>query len=96
MTLKDYCATIRPLPVEAIRRHYAGKRRIAVIDRDISLGAGGVLWGETRALAAGDTLVQNYIAGLGGGDVRPEHISAMLADLAVRDASGSPTVMEAL
>ena len=86
----------RPLPAEAIRRHYAGKRRIAVIDRDISLGAGGVLWAETRGLAANGTIVQNYIAGLGGGDVRPEHVANMLADIAGRESAGAPAVMEAL
>jgi pyruvate/2-oxoacid:ferredoxin oxidoreductase alpha subunit len=86
----------RPLPVEAIRAAYAGKKRIAVIDRDISLGLGGVLWAETRALAEPGTVVQNYLAGLGGGDVRPEHIVAMLADLERRETAGAPSMMEAV
>ncbi len=86
----------RPLPVEAIRRWYAGRRRIAVIDRNISLGLGGVLWAETRGLADAGATVQNYIAGLGGGDVRPEHILNMVADLQARTISGAPAVMEAL
>jgi pyruvate/2-oxoacid:ferredoxin oxidoreductase alpha subunit len=38
----------RPLPSEAIKDWFAGRKRIAVIDRDISLGFGGVLWGEIR------------------------------------------------
>jgi pyruvate/2-oxoacid:ferredoxin oxidoreductase alpha subunit len=86
----------RPLPVEAIRACYAGKQRIAVIDRDISLGLGGVLWAETRSLADPGAVVQNYIAGLGGGDVRPEHIVKMLADLQSRESSGAPALMEAV
>ena len=86
----------RPLPQEAIRAAYAGKQRIAVIDRNISIGLGGVLWSETRALADPGTVVQNYLAGLGGGDVRPEHIVAMLGDLEARDASGAPSIMEAV
>ncbi|HEY0281342.1 MAG TPA: hypothetical protein VGC27_01825 [Rhizomicrobium sp.] len=86
----------RPLPVEAIRAHYAGKRHIAVIDRNISLGLGGVLWSETHCLADSGAVVQNYIAGLGGGDVRPEHIAAMLADLAPRKMAGPPSMMEAV
>jgi pyruvate/2-oxoacid:ferredoxin oxidoreductase alpha subunit len=86
----------RPLPVEAIRACYAGKRRIAVIDRNIGLGLGGVLWSETRGLADAGTVVQNYMTGIGGGDVRPEHILAMLADLKSRRASGAPSMMEAV
>ncbi|MDE2135385.1 MAG: pyruvate ferredoxin oxidoreductase [Alphaproteobacteria bacterium] len=86
----------RPLPVEAIRACYAGKQRIAVIDRNISLGLGGVLWSETRSLADAGAVVQNYMAGLGGGDVRPEHIVAMLADLEPRETAGAPSMMEAL
>jgi len=86
----------RPLPVEAIRASYAGKKRIAVIDRNISLGLGGVLWSETRCLAEPGTVVQNYVAGLGGGDVRPEHIVKMLADVRARKISGAPAIMEAV
>jgi pyruvate/2-oxoacid:ferredoxin oxidoreductase alpha subunit len=86
----------RPLPVEAIQAHYAGKKRIAVIDRNISLGLGGVLWLETRCLADPGAVVQSYVAGLGGGDVRPEHIVAMLADLERRDIAGPPSMMEAV
>jgi len=61
----------RPLPAEAIRAVMAGKQRVMVLDRDVSLGFGGVLWGEVRALADPGAVVQNYIAGLGGGDVLP-------------------------
>jgi pyruvate/2-oxoacid:ferredoxin oxidoreductase alpha subunit len=86
----------RPLPVEALRAHYAGKKRIAVIDRNISLGLGGVLWSESRSLADPGAVVQNYLAGLGGGDVRPEHIVKMLADLETRPVSGAPAIMEAV
>lgn len=86
---------LRPLPAAALRACFAGKRRIAVIDRDISLGFGGVLWGEVAALAEPGTVVQSYMAGVGGGDVRPEHIEGMLADLAPRTGAGAPVLMEA-
>ncbi|MFB0935527.1 MAG: hypothetical protein QMB52_07110 [Propionivibrio sp.] len=85
----------RPLPMEAIRAWFAGKQRIAVIDRDVSLGFGGVLWGEVNALADPGTVVQSYLAGLGGGDVRPEHIENMLSDLLPRTSAGLPAMMEA-
>ena len=85
----------RPLPVDEIKAYFAGKQRIAVIDRDISLGFGGVLWGEVRALADPGAVVQSYMTGLGGGDVRPEHIVNMLADLLPRKFAGQPAMMEA-
>jgi pyruvate/2-oxoacid:ferredoxin oxidoreductase alpha subunit len=87
---------LRPLPTDPLRRWLEGKRAVAVIDRNISLGLGGVLWSELRPLADPGAVVQNYLAGIGGGDVRPEHIEKMLADLHGRSASGPPAVMEAL
>ncbi|GAA0576048.1 pyruvate ferredoxin oxidoreductase [Rhizomicrobium electricum] len=84
----------RPLPVEAIGRVFAGKKRIAVIDRNIGLGMGGVLWQDTRALADPGTVVQDYLAGMGGGDIRPEHIVKMVEDIEARTASGAPKLME--
>jgi pyruvate/2-oxoacid:ferredoxin oxidoreductase alpha subunit len=86
----------RPLPAESIRRWFAGKKRIAVIDRNVSLGMGGILWSEARALADAGAVVQSYMAGLGGGDVRPEHIENLLADLRERKSAGMPAMMEAL
>ena len=87
----------RPLPADAIRAAYAGKKRIAVIDRNISLGLGGVLWAETRSLAEPGTVVQNYMAGLGGGDVRPEHIVDDAGrSAATRSIAGAPAMMEAV
>jgi pyruvate/2-oxoacid:ferredoxin oxidoreductase alpha subunit len=86
----------RPQPLEEIRRCFVGKKRIAVIDRDISLGFGGILWGELRRLAGPDTLVQNYLAGIGGGDIRPEHLEKIYADLNSRREEGAPVFMEAL
>lgn len=86
----------RPLPVDAIKKAFAGKKRIAVIDRNIGLGMGGVLWTETRALADRGAVVQDYLAGMGGGDIRPEHIAKMVADLETRETAGAPQLMEAV
>jgi len=86
----------RPLPAETIRGHFDGKKLIAVIDRNISLGFGGILWGEVRRLAGPDTIVQNYLAGIGGGDIRPGHLEKILADLKGRRVEGEPILVEAL
>ena len=66
-----------------------------MLDRNVSLGFGGVLWGEARGEAAPGAVVQGYMVGLGGGDVRPEHVEAILADLSARDAAGAPVLVEA-
>jgi pyruvate/2-oxoacid:ferredoxin oxidoreductase alpha subunit len=80
----------RPFPAELLSRILSGAPRIAVIDRDISLGFGGVLWGEVRGLVQPGTIVQNYLAGIGGGDVRPEHVELMVTDILERKVAGEP------
>ena len=85
----------RPFPSEALARLLRGASRVAVIDRDISLGLGGVLWAEGRALAPQAALVQGYLTGVGGGDPRPGHVEAILDDLAARRSPGDPVLLEA-
>ncbi len=85
----------RPFPAEQLKRLFRGVKRIAVLDRDISLGFGGVLWGEARGLADGDAVVQNYMIGIGGGDPRPEQIESIVEDLRARSQSGHPVLMQA-
>ena len=84
----------RPFPERLLRAALAGARRVGVIDRDISLGHGGVLWSESRGTVPAGCLVQNYIVGLGGGDIRPQHITRIIDDLADRSEAGAPEIME--
>jgi pyruvate/2-oxoacid:ferredoxin oxidoreductase alpha subunit len=84
----------RPFPVAILRSLLAGCGRIGVLDRDISLGLGGVLWSEILTATPKDSVVQNYILGLGGGDSRPEHIAGVLSDLQEREAAGKPEMLE--
>ena len=84
----------RPMPDSELRKYFAGKQRIAVLDRDISLGFGGVLWGEIRGFADPSAVVQSYMIGVAGGDVRPEHIVNLLTDLGERQASDIPKIVE--
>ncbi len=86
---------LRPFPAGELRELLGRASRVAVIDRDISLGLGGVLWAEGRALAPPGALVQGYVVGLGGGDVRPGHVEAILDDLGKREAPGEPVLLEA-
>jgi pyruvate/2-oxoacid:ferredoxin oxidoreductase alpha subunit len=85
----------RPLPEAALRAHLAGKRRVAVIDRDLSPGLGGIVWGEIRGLGDPGALVQSYLIGLGGGDIRPEHVARVIEHITGCENAGAPVFMEA-
>ncbi len=87
--------TFRPFPSALLAAAFRGRRRIAVVDRNISLGFGGVLWGECRGLADAGAVVQGCMVGVGGGDVRPEHLLAIAEDAASRQVAGAPVIMEA-
>ena len=80
----------RPFPEQELREAMSGIPRIAVLDRDLSPGMGGVLWSELRALADHDSILQGYVLGLGGGDIRPEHLTGILDEMIAREASADP------
>ncbi len=84
----------RPFPEALLRAAFAGRKRIAVLDRDLSPGLGGIVFSEVRGLADPGALVQNYMIGLGGGDVRAEHIERILADVRARERAGAPEFVE--
>jgi pyruvate/2-oxoacid:ferredoxin oxidoreductase alpha subunit len=84
----------RPFPEEELRKALAGKARVGVLDRNICPGLGGILWGELRGIAPKETLVQDYILGLGGGDVQAQHVQGVLEDLMRRERSGQPELVE--
>ena len=87
--------TFRPFPSALLAAAFQGRPRIAVVDRNVSLGFGGVLWGESRGLADPGAMVQGYMIGVGGGDVRPGHVLAIAEDAASRGSAGAPVIMEA-
>jgi pyruvate/2-oxoacid:ferredoxin oxidoreductase alpha subunit len=77
----------RPFPVEAIQQALVGKKKIAVIDRNISLGSGGIFCQELRAAlvhSSDHPLTFSYIAGIGGTDVDPEIIEKIAFDVMKR------------
>lgn len=71
----------RPFPREAIRRLARGTRRLAVIDRNIGFGSGGIFAQEIRSAlyGFGNVPVHSFIAGLGGRDITPEVIEEIVA-----------------
>ncbi len=67
----------RPFPVEAIQQALSGKKKVAVIDRNFSVGGGGIFCQELKSAlvhSADRPLVYSYIAGSGGTDVNPDTI----------------------
>jgi pyruvate/2-oxoacid:ferredoxin oxidoreductase alpha subunit len=67
----------RPFPVEALQTALAGRKKIAVIDRNYSVGGGGIFCQELKSALVHSTdhpMIFSYIAGIGGTDVTPETI----------------------
>ena len=86
----------RPFPARELRDACRAASRIAVLDRNYAAGVGGIFWQDTRAAFQGhrdDLLIQNYIAGLCGGDVTPKVIDDVLADLGARSGAADPVWM---
>ncbi len=66
----------RPFPAGEVRRLCAGTAKLAVIDRNIGFGVGGIFAQEVRAALHNhlDLPVYGFIAGLGGRDITPDTI----------------------
>jgi len=86
----------RPFPESTLREACQSATRVAVLDRNYAAGTGGIFCQDTRAAFQGhrdDVLVQNYLTGLCGGDVTPNVIDEILADLSSRSGAGEPVWM---
>ncbi|MDP3065065.1 MAG: transketolase C-terminal domain-containing protein, partial [Chloroflexota bacterium] len=71
----------RPFPRAELRAALASARAVAVVDRNVSYGYEGALASDLRAALYGlprPPTVLGFIAGLGGSDVTPEHMTHML------------------
>ena len=82
----------RPFPERALVDACGAATKIGVLDRDYAAGLGGVWWQDTRAAfqSARGVLIQDYLVGIGGGDVTPEVVERILDDLARREDQGPP------
>jgi len=82
----------RPFPTRALREALSGIPRVAVLDRNISPGHGGIFAEELRSAMydVADWLrprVDGYVIGLGGRDVTPDVIGECLD----RTQAGAPS-----
>ncbi len=78
----------RPFPAEEVRQALRGARKVAVIDRNISFGHGGIFAQEIKSVLYSDgvrTPLFGFIAGLGGRDITPQLIGQVLDYALERD-----------
>jgi pyruvate/2-oxoacid:ferredoxin oxidoreductase alpha subunit len=71
----------RPFPFDAVRQALTGARKVAVVDRNISQGCGGIFASEIKASLYGsghNPLLFPFIVGLGGRDVTPQTVHSIL------------------
>ena len=84
----------RPFPSAQVREACARARKVAVLDRNIGFGVGGIFAQEIRAALYGhlDVPVQSYIAGLGGRDITPSTIHEVLRQAEARDENNGESI----
>ncbi|MFZ7112582.1 MAG: pyruvate ferredoxin oxidoreductase [Desulfatiglandales bacterium] len=73
----------RPFPTAALRAVLDSVPRIAVIDRNLSLGREGIFCSELKSALVNSPVrhrIQGYVAGLGGSNVDPDLIERVVLD----------------
>ncbi|MGZ8443767.1 MAG: pyruvate synthase [Candidatus Binatia bacterium] len=82
---------IRPFPHAELQTILAGRKGVAVIDQNISVGKGGILFSEIASALYGlkdrPPVLRSFIGGLGGRRFRPGEFDGMLAKLVAADES---------
>ncbi|WP_340820178.1 hypothetical protein [Methanolobus sp. WCC4] len=75
---------LRPFPEEDIRKALNGKRSVAVIDQNISMGKGGILYSELAGCLYNEKnrpFLLSFIGGLGGKNISPEEFTFIFDQL---------------
>jgi pyruvate/2-oxoacid:ferredoxin oxidoreductase alpha subunit len=75
--------TFRPFPYQEVRKALEGVPKVAVLDRNISIGKEGIFCQEIKSALYNSTvrpLIYGYIAGLDGLDVSPETLENIVAE----------------
>jgi len=82
----------RPFPRADFAAAIGSAKKVAVLDRNHSPGSGGIFWQEvvTSLRLRPDVMVQNYLVGLGGGDVTPGIIEEIVNDMYARKTADEP------
>ncbi|MBI4830239.1 MAG: pyruvate ferredoxin oxidoreductase [Candidatus Lindowbacteria bacterium] len=72
----------RPFPARQLRDAMRGYKKVAVLDRNISFGQGGIFAQELKAAICNENekpQIFGFIAGLGGRDITPASIEEVIA-----------------
>jgi pyruvate ferredoxin oxidoreductase alpha subunit len=86
----------RPFPEEELRQQCKGVKRLIVLERALSPGAGGIIGAEVRAALSRMThppAVYNYAAGLGGRDM-PLDLLARILEASKKPAHESFSIFD--
>lgn len=84
---------LRPYPEAALCRALEGKKGVAVVDQNISMGKGGILATELKSGLYGlnhAPVIASFIGGLGGRDIPEEEFHGMADVLAEAAKTGTP------
>ena len=87
--------TFRPFPSEEIRKALKNVSKVAVIDRNISFGMGGIFAEEIKSVYGNEEegpIIFGYIAGLGGRDITRETISGIIEYTFEEDRPKKPSL----
>lgn len=86
----------RPFPRAELIAATRNAGRIGVLDRNHSPGSGGIFWNEVATTLQGrsDVVIQDYVVGIGGGDVTPKAIDDIVKDLGSRAVASDPVWAE--
>ena len=90
---------LRPLPNEALQQLLCGRQAVAIIDQNLSMGAGGVLYSEIAGALYGQSdtpLLLSYVGGLGGRDITTEEffqIAEQLKEAATTGETPAPRLL---
>lgn len=83
---------LRPFPGETISSAVAGKKALAVIDQNLSMGKGGILHAEIASVLYGadgaPTILASFIGGLGGRDIAQEEFFQIAENLVAAAKTG--------
>jgi pyruvate/2-oxoacid:ferredoxin oxidoreductase alpha subunit len=85
----------RPFPFAAVRKALARAKKVAVVDRNISQGHGGIFAAEIKSALYGTShqpVLFPFIIGLGGRDVTPHSIGEILNLTRQQDAPAEETI----
>ena len=91
---------MRPYPEKLIQTALKGKKAVAIIDQNLSMGKGGVLHQELTSVLYGQAdappILASFIGGLGGRDISPEEfyqIASVMKHAVVENKIPAPRLL---